>query len=275
MFKVLIVDDELGIRTLPSEILEDEGYQVYVAEDAFHAKKKVQELDFDLILLDIWMPDMDGISLLKEWNSLRVVNCPVVMMSGHATIETAMEATNSYGAIDFLEKPITMQRLLETCRNSISQWEQRTKQHTIERQTHVGGLVERGWRPNSKPIIIHASLISEDSLYCDHFILRDIPFRPGPDARLPIVEVPDLSFTLNFNCSLRELRDSLERAYFKQVLQFYGGSVTQLAKHAALERTHLYRKLHALGLDLSKAKAKATEMKPLSNGRAIRRNFLK
>ena len=81
MFKVLIVDDELGIRTLLSEILEDEGYQVYVAEDAQHAKKQVQERDFDLILLDIWMPDMDGISLLKEWSALRVVNCPIVMLS--------------------------------------------------------------------------------------------------------------------------------------------------------------------------------------------------
>lgn len=275
MFKVLIVDDELGIRTLLSEILEDEGYQVYVAEDAQHAKKQVQERDFDLILLDIWMPDMDGISLLKEWSALRVVNCPIVMMSGHATIETAMEATNSYGAVDFLEKPITMQRLLETCHNSIIQWQQKAKQRAIEHEKFTGCLPNQGWKPNSKPVIVHADSITEESRFCDHFIIQDIPFRTGPDARLPIVEVPDLNFTLNFNSSLRELRDSLERAYFQQVLKFYGGSVTQLAKHSALERTHLYRKLHSLGLDLSKAKAKITEQKPLSNAQAIRRNPIK
>ena len=102
MHTVLIVDDEYGIRELLSEILEDEGYQVLTAENAKIAQSLVGKHDFDLILLDIWMPDMDGISLLKEWYSHNTVRCPIVMMSGHGTIETAMEATR-FGAMDDLD----------------------------------------------------------------------------------------------------------------------------------------------------------------------------
>lgn len=253
MLKVLIVDDELGIRTLLSEILEDEGYQVFVAEDAQSAKLLVKEREFNLILLDIWMPDMDGISLLKEWSSLRTVHCPIIMMSGHATIETAMEAT-SFGAVDFLEKPISMQRLLDTCLNAIQQWEAKEKQKAKEQEKRAQNGLYQGWQPTCKPLNVTVSELSEESKFCDHFILNDLPFRVGPDARLPIVEIPDLDFTVNFNIPLRDLRDNLERAYFKQVLKFHNGSVTQLAKHAGLERTHLYRKIHLLGLDLSKPK---------------------
>ncbi|PZP62083.1 MAG: sigma-54-dependent Fis family transcriptional regulator [Azospira oryzae] len=111
--QILIVDDEVGIRELLSEILEDEGYQVRLAENASQARDIRNRMRPDLVLLDIWMPDTDGITLLKEWASRGLLTMPVVMMSGHATIDTAVEATR-IGAFDFLEKPIAMQKLLAT-----------------------------------------------------------------------------------------------------------------------------------------------------------------
>ena len=105
---ILVVDDEVGIRELLSEILIDEGYDVRLAENAGAARRIRNELRPDLVLLDIWMPDMDGISLLKEWHAAGHLNMPVVMMSGHGTIDTAVEATR-FGAFDFLEKPIALQ----------------------------------------------------------------------------------------------------------------------------------------------------------------------
>ncbi|MGE5489812.1 MAG: sigma-54-dependent transcriptional regulator [Actinomycetota bacterium] len=110
---ILVVDDEVGIRELLSEILIDEGYDVRLAENAAAARRVRGELRPDLVLLDIWMPDTDGISLLKEWHAAGQLNMPVVMMSGHGTIDTAVEATR-FGAFDFLEKPIALQKLLAT-----------------------------------------------------------------------------------------------------------------------------------------------------------------
>ncbi len=111
--QILIVDDEVGIRELLSEILEDEGYRVRLAENASQARDIRNRMRPDLVLLDIWMPDTDGVTLLKEWASRGLLTMPVVMMSGHATIDTAVEATR-IGAFDFLEKPIAMQKLLAT-----------------------------------------------------------------------------------------------------------------------------------------------------------------
>ena len=112
MARILVVDDEVGIRELLSEILYDEGHTVELAETR---RKRARRLRMrpDLVLLDIWMPDTDGVSLLKEWASQGMLDMPVIMMSGHATIDTAVEATR-IGAMDFLEKPITLQRLLKT-----------------------------------------------------------------------------------------------------------------------------------------------------------------
>ena len=97
MAKLLVVDDEVGIRELLSEILEDEGHDVLTAEDAGQARKLIEENPLDLILLDIWMPDTDGVTLLRELSSQHLIHCPVIMMSGHATIDTAVEATK-FGA---------------------------------------------------------------------------------------------------------------------------------------------------------------------------------
>ena len=110
---ILVVDDEIGIRELLSDILLDEGHQVKVAENAQAAREARLAQRPDLVLLDIWMPDCDGISLLKEWGNAGLLTMPVVMMSGHGTIDTAVEATR-IGAFDFLEKPIALQKLLKT-----------------------------------------------------------------------------------------------------------------------------------------------------------------
>ncbi len=113
MQQILVVDDEIGIRELLSEILSDEGYQVALAENASEARASRARARPDLVLLDIWMPDTDGITLLKEWASAGLLTMPVVMMSGHGTIDTAVQATR-IGAYDFLEKPIALQKLLAT-----------------------------------------------------------------------------------------------------------------------------------------------------------------
>ena len=110
---ILIVDDEVGIRDLLSEILQDEGYTVTLAENAEEARQLRHQTRPAMVLLDIWMPDCDGITLLKEWAKNGQLNMPVVMMSGHASIDTAVEATK-IGALDFLEKPIALQKLLST-----------------------------------------------------------------------------------------------------------------------------------------------------------------
>ena len=118
MSQILVVDDEIGIRELLSEILADEGHTVQLAENAADARALRGAERPDLVLLDIWMPDTDGITLLKEWAANGQLTMPVVMMSGHGTIETAVEATR-IGAIDFLEKPIALQKLLATVKRAL------------------------------------------------------------------------------------------------------------------------------------------------------------
>ena len=110
---ILVVDDEVGIRELLSEILRDEGYRVALAENAEQARIWRNQTRPDLVLLDIWMPDTDGITLLKEWASNGLLTMPVVVMSGHGTIATAVEATR-IGAYGYLEKPVPLQMLLST-----------------------------------------------------------------------------------------------------------------------------------------------------------------
>ena len=115
---VLVVDDEADIRTLIKDILTDEGYEVTNAGDAAEARAARQDGQFDLILLDIWMPDTDGISLLREWSAQGDLDCPVVIMSGHGTVDTAVEATR-LGAFDFVEKPLSIAKLLRTVERAL------------------------------------------------------------------------------------------------------------------------------------------------------------
>jgi len=127
MSQILVVDDEVGIRELLSEILGDEGHQVRLAESASQARQMRSNSDPDLVLLDIWMPDTDGVTLLKEWASTGQLSMPVVMMSGHGTIDTAVEATR-IGAYAFLEKPIALQKLLSTVGSALAQGHGRSHQ---------------------------------------------------------------------------------------------------------------------------------------------------
>jgi DNA-binding NtrC family response regulator len=123
---ILVIDDEVGIRELLRDILQDEGYQVQLAENAAVARAMRLHERPDVVLLDIWMPDCDGISLLKEWANGGLLTMPVVMMSGHGTIDTAVEATR-IGAFDFLEKPIALQKLLKTVASALKHSEQLPK----------------------------------------------------------------------------------------------------------------------------------------------------
>ena len=139
---ILVVDDEPDIRQLVSEILEDEGYQVKTAENAEEAKELRRKRRPDLIMLDIWMPGQDGISLLKDWQESGSLSCPVVMMSGHGTIETAVEATR-LGAYDFIEKPLSMAKMLLCIDNAmrsdqLSQENKELREQIITGQYPVG-----------------------------------------------------------------------------------------------------------------------------------------
>lgn len=216
MANILVVDDELGIRDLLSEILNDEGHQVELAENAAQARDCRQRMQPDLVLLDIWMPDTDGVSLLKEWSSSGLLTMPVIMMSGHATIDTAVEAVR-IGAKAFLEKPITLQKLLKA-----------VEQGLTREQPKVAPLVQPG-------LVRPASVVVE-------------PVRPV---------LPPVSQTFDLNRPLRDARDDFERAYFEFHLVQEGGSMTRVAEKTGLERTHLYRKLKQLGVDLSRAKKSA------------------
>jgi len=116
--RILIVDDEPDIREMIGEILRDEGHETAMAGNAAEARERLRESAPDLILLDVWMPDTDGVSLLREWRDAGVVKCPVVMISGHGSVETAVEATR-LGAFDFIEKPVSMARLMVTIENAL------------------------------------------------------------------------------------------------------------------------------------------------------------
>jgi DNA-binding NtrC family response regulator len=124
--KILVVDDEPDIRSLLKDILEDEGYAVDLAENAKQASERKIIFSPDLVLLDIWMPEMDGVSLLKQWSEQNQLTSPVVMMSGHGTVETAVEATR-FGAFDFVEKPLSMAKLLRTVKSALASVE--TNEH--------------------------------------------------------------------------------------------------------------------------------------------------
>ena len=137
IINILIVDDEKDIRESLGDILIDEGFNVFLAKNASVAIKYKKKQKIDLILLDIWMPDIDGISLLKSWAKNKEINCPVLMMSGHGTIDTAIEATK-IGATDFLEKPISLQKLLKSISGALKKSVEIDKidKYFLENNTH-------------------------------------------------------------------------------------------------------------------------------------------
>jgi two-component system nitrogen regulation response regulator NtrX len=136
---ILVVDDEPDIRNLVRDILQDEGYTVTTAEGGEEARKARRARRPDLILLDIWMEDVDGITLLREWSESGALPCPVVMMSGHGTVETAVEATR-LGAYDFIEKPISLAKLLLTIERAFES--EKLQRENIGLKRHAQPVVE-------------------------------------------------------------------------------------------------------------------------------------
>ena len=141
---ILVVDDEPDICDQVKEILEDEAYEVTTAATAAQAREARRARRPDLILLDIWMPDMDGISLLKEWSEGDHLPCPVIVMSGHGTVETAVEATR-LGAYDFLEKPMSLNKLLLTVKRALEA-DQLARSLAFHAKRHQEGRDLRGRR---------------------------------------------------------------------------------------------------------------------------------
>ncbi len=228
MATILVVDDELGIRALLSEILADEGHTVELAENAAQARQVREMVRPDLVLLDIWMPDVDGVTLLKEWSASGQLNMPVIMMSGHGTIDTAVEATK-VGASGFLEKPITLQKLLRAVEQAL------VKPSLRAAPNATGG----------GPALYRS---------IDAIELGQHPAGIGalPTMALPLGPAATQSFDLDR--PLREARDAFEKSYFEFHLAKEGGSMTRVAEKTGLERTHLYRKLKQLGVDLTRNK---------------------
>ena len=229
MATILVVDDELGIRALLSEILADEGHTIELAENAAQARACRERLRPDLVLLDIWMPDVDGITLLKEWGASAMLTMPVIMMSGHGTIDTAVEATK-FGAMAFLEKPITLQKLLRAVEQGLAKPASRdaTQTNSAHHDRSDGGMT------------VEAAMTGGAML---------------PAAPLALGPQPEQSFDLDR--PLREARDAFEKSYFEFHLAQENGSMTRVAEKTGLERTHLYRKLKQLGVDLSRNKRNA------------------
>jgi DNA-binding NtrC family response regulator len=217
MANILVVDDELGIRDLLSEILFDEGHQVELAENAAQARVARQNMRPDLVLLDIWMPDTDGVSLLKEWSANGLLNMPVIMMSGHATIDTAVDAVK-IGAHAFLEKPITLQKLLKAVEQGLA-------------RDQVQQAMLAASPPPPPSVLAMSSVVATEN-----------------------VSSPDVQQSFELDRPLREARDAFEKAYFEFHLAHEGGSMTRVAEKTGLERTHLYRKLKQLGVDLTRSK---------------------
>lgn len=237
MANILVVDDELGIRDLLSEILNDEGHAVELAENAAQARAARQQACPDLVLLDIWMPDTDGVTLLKEWRSGGQLTMPVIMMSGHATIDTAVEATR-IGAQAFLEKPITLQKLLKAIEQALA-----------------SGARAAALAASPSPVSSVAAPAPTRPLNFGSANLTVEEAMMGGDTLPAVMDLgPQGQQSFELDLPLREARDVFEKAYFEFHLAKENGSMTRVAERTGLERTHLYRKLKQLGVDLSRGR---------------------
>ena len=251
MATILVVDDELGIRALLSEILTDEGHTVELAENAAQARQVRDAFRPDLVLLDIWMPDVDGVTLLKEWSSASLLTMPVIMMSGHGTIDTAVEATK-YGASAFLEKPITLQKLLRAVDAALLKPGARAPG-----APGAPGAAGAGGSASGMPGSSAMGALRHDGYDAMAGTGMAVHAVHGSHAAAvaalaPIGPLAEQSFDLDR--PLREARDAFEKSYFEFHLAKEGGSMTRVAEKTGLERTHLYRKLKQLGVDLTRNK---------------------
>jgi DNA-binding NtrC family response regulator len=234
MATILVVDDELGIRALLSEILADEGHTVELAENAAQARQARETFRPDLVLLDIWMPDVDGVTLLKEWSAAGLLTMPVIMMSGHGTIDTAVEATK-FGASAFLEKPITLQKLLRAVDSAL-----------VKPGSRAGAAASPALAAAGTAATVQRSEVLEAA---NNSV-------GGAAAVMPVIAPsgPLAEQSFDLDRPLREARDAFEKSYFEFHLAKEGGSMTRVAEKTGLERTHLYRKLKQLGVDLTRNK---------------------
>jgi DNA-binding NtrC family response regulator len=275
------------------EILNDEGHTVELAENAAQARQARQLARPDLVLLDIWMPDTDGVSLLKEWSAHGLLNMPVIMMSGHATIDTAVEATR-IGALAFLEKPITLQKLLKAVEqalqkktpggNALSAVSASSSPQGANalgapgagslyppgqnplRGSNSLGTAPRGGVGGSVPQSNMATGVGGAHMGAgigmgmpgQHqgtgFAHDSSAYGSDTSAHLSAFHLTPTQQIFELDQPLREARDAFEKAYFEFHLVQEGGSMTRVAEKTGLERTHLYRKLKQLGVDLSKTK---------------------
>ena len=225
--EILIIDDETGILDTLTDILGDEGYTTHTAANAEEARQKNLQHKPQLILLDIWMPDTDGVTLLKEWRAAGLLTMPVIMMSGHATMNTANEASR-IGAQDFLEKPITLQKLLKAV------------QQALRRDTPAPKAA-----PAPLPRAATPALAAIATPLGGQPASAQRPQEPEPTG-------PKSRQLFDLDSPLREARDLFEKTYFEYHLAMENGSMTRVAEKTGLERTHLYRKLRQLGIDLSR-----------------------
>ncbi|MBB3214493.1 DNA-binding NtrC family response regulator [Herbaspirillum sp. Sphag1AN] len=239
MANILVVDDEMGIRELLSEILGDEGHVVSTAENAQQARELRLGSVPDLVLLDIWMPDTDGVTLLKEWQRDGLLSMPVIMMSGHATIDTAVEATR-IGALNFLEKPIALQKLLKAVQQGLSHSREPVRAPSYIRPNVVTTADTN--EHHAASVSAYTSAANGDVAHHGHGAALAPAYAP----------IADNASNISFDLPLREARDAFERAYFEYHLVRENGSMTRVAERTGLERTHLYRKLKQLGVEPGK-----------------------
>ena len=250
MANILVVDDEMGIRELLSEILGDEGHAITLAENAQQAREARAAGTPDLVLLDIWMPDTDGVTLLKEWQRDGLLTMPVIMMSGHATIDTAVEATR-IGALNFLEKPIALQKLLKAVQQGLSR---------AQEVARAPMAPPRPIAPSVPSMALDGGAAASASASPSAPMFASANTQPGAGAVLgngarmvhAMSQGEGTGYTLSFDLPLREARDAFERMYFEHHLGREGGSMTRVAEKTGLERTHLYRKLKQLGVEPGK-----------------------
>lgn len=264
MATILVVDDEMGIRALLSEILTDEGHTVELAENAAQARAARERSRLDLVLLDIWMPDVDGISLLKEWSAAGQLAMPVIMMSGHGTIDTAVEATK-FGATAFLEKPITLQKLLRAVEQALVKPAPAPAAAPAAAPRPGNGYGPQGGNGNGGlNSFAHAAVQQHHTavLQADGHTAAHLAMEPRLSSGAPMLSSMPLASlngpqslqSFELDRPLREARDAFEKSYFEFHLAKENGSMTRVAEKTGLERTHLYRKLKQLGVDLSRNK---------------------
>ncbi len=228
---ILVVDDERDIGALVQEILEDEGFEVVVAESADAAREARRARKPDLILLDIWMPDTDGITLLKEWSENSGPDTPVVMMSGHGSVETAVEATR-LGAYDFIEKPLSTAKLLLTVRRALETAQLRQENIGLMRDTQAvsepagHSILMQNLREQAKRIAKHDTpilIIGESGVgkqVLARFIHEHSPRKTGPFVRVPMAGLTNA----NSAAELFGLEDG-ERVHYGSLEEANGGTL--------------------------------------------------